>query len=409
MSFHIFHINEVYSNAQGTIQYIEFVGDSNNQQFWAGHQITSSNGKTYNITEDLPSNLTSGKSVLVATQAFADLGLVTPDYIIPSGFLPVGGGTVSFPGMDSLTFGALPTNGTQSRDGSGNVIAASPSNFDGDSSAVTGVAAGVFFSGSGAANNKTTGGGADALFGNGGNDTLNGGSGNDILNGGSANDKLNGGGGRDTMAGGAGNDTFFVNVGSDVVKESSGGGTDTVSSSVTEILANNVERLILTGNGNINGTGNALDNILTGNSGNNVLNGRGGKDILKGAGGSDTLIWSKPDVFDGGGGTDKLKVKSGDLDLTAIADTKIKNVEIIDMTGANNNTLTLALGDVLAINGADTLRIDGNVDDMLNVTDAGDWTQSADQVIGAVTYHSYTNGVATLLVDVDVTSNLAVE
>ena len=52
MSFHIFHINEVYSSADGAVQFIEFVGDDDFQHLWAGHSITSTNGvntNTYNI------------------------------------------------------------------------------------------------------------------------------------------------------------------------------------------------------------------------------------------------------------------------------------------------------------------------------------------------------------------------
>lgn len=46
MTFHVFHINEVYSNANGTVQFIEFAGDADDQDEWAGHTITSSNGTT---------------------------------------------------------------------------------------------------------------------------------------------------------------------------------------------------------------------------------------------------------------------------------------------------------------------------------------------------------------------------
>ncbi|MBS0484934.1 MAG: calcium-binding protein, partial [Proteobacteria bacterium] len=102
MTFHIFHINEVYSNAAGTVQFIEFKGDGNDQDEWAGRTITSSDGvttHTFNIPTNLPSAATLNKTVLVASQGFADLGIVTPDYIVPNGFLFTGAGTVNFPGM----------------------------------------------------------------------------------------------------------------------------------------------------------------------------------------------------------------------------------------------------------------------------------------------------------------------
>ena len=56
--------------------------------------------------------------------------------------------------------------------------------------------------------------------------------------------------------------------------EAAGGGTDTVQSSRQPTRsAPNVENLTLTGAGAINGTGNALANMLTGNAGDNTLDG----------------------------------------------------------------------------------------------------------------------------------------
>jgi Ca2+-binding RTX toxin-like protein len=60
--------------------------------------------------------------------------------------------------------------------------------------------------------------------------------------------------------------------------------TYTLSSSGTSV----VENLTLTGNSAINGTGNALDNVITGNGLNNSLNGGAGADTLIGGAGNDT-------------------------------------------------------------------------------------------------------------------------
>jgi Ca2+-binding RTX toxin-like protein len=42
----------------------------------------------------------------------------------------------------------------------------------------------------------------------------------------------------------------------------------------------------------INGTGNALDNVITGNSGNNIIAGLSGADTLDGGGGTDTATYA---------------------------------------------------------------------------------------------------------------------
>jgi Ca2+-binding RTX toxin-like protein len=64
-----------------------------------------------------------------------------------------------------------------------------------------------------------------------------------------------------------------------------------------------VENLTLTGSSNLNGLGNALDNVMTGNAGNDTLLGGGGNDTLSGAAGDDTL--------NGGAGNDKLNGGDG--------------------------------------------------------------------------------------------------
>jgi len=129
----------------------------------------------------------------------------------------------------------------------------------------------------------------DLLDGLGGDDVLQGLAGNDTLLGGTGNDVLDGGQGADQMTGGPGNDTYVVDTTGDVVTENVNEGTDTVQSSITYTLGANVENLTLTGTGAINGTGNALNNVLTGNSAANVLTGGAGNDTYY-IGAGDTVV-----------------------------------------------------------------------------------------------------------------------
>jgi len=253
---------------------------------------------------------------------------------------------------------------------------------------------------SGAASRATGNALANALTGNAGADTLTGAGGNDTLNGGT---------GGDSMAGGAGNDTYVVDALADTVTELYAQGTDTVRSSVSETLANHVERLVLTGAGHINGTGNGAANLLTGNAGNNVLNGGAGADTVKGMGGNDTLVWDAADALrDGGTGiADVLKVNGASvtLDLRLVDNTKILNTEVINITGTGANHLKLNLQDVLDISASNNaLRVDGNAGDVLH-WGGTPWTpQGPDQIIGLNNYHRYTQGAGILLVDSDITS-----
>ena len=131
-SFHLVQVNEIYSNADGTVQFVELKVTSDGQNFFAGHPLTStgSAAKSFNVTTNLSSSTTANKTVLFATQGFASLGIVTPDYIIPAGFLTAAGGSVSWAGVDTVIYTALPTN-NQSVNRSGVAQTASPTNFAG--------------------------------------------------------------------------------------------------------------------------------------------------------------------------------------------------------------------------------------------------------------------------------------
>ncbi|MFN3465333.1 MAG: calcium-binding protein, partial [Terricaulis sp.] len=100
-----------------------------------------------------------------------------------------------------------------------------------------------------------------------------------------------------------GNDYYIVDNVGDTVTELSGEGTDTVQSSVSFTLSDHVDRLLLSGAGNINGAGNAQDNLIWGNGGANTLDGGLGADTLTGGAGADTFAFT---TTLGGGNVDAI-------------------------------------------------------------------------------------------------------
>ncbi|MBI3524411.1 MAG: hypothetical protein HY066_07755, partial [Betaproteobacteria bacterium] len=112
---------------------------------------------------------------------------------------------------------------------------------------------------------------------------------NNVITGNAGNNTLDGGAGADTLAGSMGDDSYLVDSTSDIVIEQANAGTDSVFATASFVLSDNLENLTLTGSADINGAGNALDNLITGNAGNNALSGGAGDDVLDGGAGADTL------------------------------------------------------------------------------------------------------------------------
>lgn len=140
--------------------------------------------------------------------------------------------------------------------------------------------------------------GDNTLQGSAGNNILDARGGNDVLRGMDGNDTLIGGTGNDAMYGGAGDDYYFVDGGDSVTELANEGFSDTIQADFSYYLPPNVERLILTGGGNISANGNVLANIIIGTTGNNVIRGGGGPDTLTGNGGNDTFVFVKGETGD---------------------------------------------------------------------------------------------------------------
>ncbi|MCA2719587.1 choice-of-anchor U domain-containing protein, partial [Microcystis sp. M169S2] len=196
------------------------------------------------------------------------------------------------------------------------------------------------------------------------NNTIIGNNGNNYLLGDGGNDTLDGKAGVDTLDGGAGNDTYTIDNINDVIIDSAG--TDTVSASISYTLAAGLENLTLTGNGNLNGTGNTLNNTIIGNNGNNYLLGDGGNDTLDGKAGVDTL--------DGGAGNDTYTIDNlndviidsagTDTVSAPISYTLADNLENLTLTGSTaiNGTGNSANNTIIGNNGNNYLLGDGGND-----------------------------------------------
>lgn len=115
------------------------------------------------------------------------------------------------------------------------------------------------------------------------------------------------------MEGLGGDDTYLVDNSKDVIIEVAGEGPDTVSSSVTYTLSNEVENITAAVSG-----ASATDRIiLTGNAKDNILDSNGKANItLKGGAGNDTYLIGADTVVSDSGGIDTI-VATGSIDISS--------------------------------------------------------------------------------------------
>jgi Ca2+-binding RTX toxin-like protein len=144
-------------------------------------------------------------------------------------------------------------------------------------------------------------------------------------------------------------------------------------------------------------TGTNAANVMVAGLGNDTLDGLGGADALKGGAGDDRIQVADLAFLniDGGSGTDTLALTGSGLtlNLASIGDTKLQDIEAIDL-GAGGNTLRLTALEVLNLSDtSNTLRVSGGTGAAIQFDDTG-WVQGAT----AGGFVSFTNGTATALV-----------
>jgi hypothetical protein len=144
---HLWNVSEVYSNAEGSVQFVEFFTPDSGELVWSLAGLDSDASSLDGFT-DLAGN-TANRHVLLGTEGLGDLpGGVEPDFILPPGFFSVEGDTLVFRSVnlietwDTWSFGPVPVDGRLSlhRDSPGapqppqtyTVAANSPTNYAGE-------------------------------------------------------------------------------------------------------------------------------------------------------------------------------------------------------------------------------------------------------------------------------------
>ena len=139
---HSWDIVEVFSNGDGTIQFVELrecCGLPNEIGLMNKFVRSTATGNQLVFPANLPAGSTANAHLLLGTVAYDALpNSPTPDYFIPANFFsivaePAPG--IEYWTYDDFTFaaGQLPTNGKDSLDASGGTGPNSPTNFHGQS------------------------------------------------------------------------------------------------------------------------------------------------------------------------------------------------------------------------------------------------------------------------------------
>jgi hypothetical protein len=144
-AFHLWKVNEVFSSADGQVQFVELFDGSDFEHLIEGHEVRVRAGGTtldsFAFPADLDTTDTGGRTLLLATPGFATLAGVTPDYEIAPAFIDLAQATgVAFDALDELPLAGLPADGRSSLNrnpgGAPTVADATPRNFAGVEGAI---------------------------------------------------------------------------------------------------------------------------------------------------------------------------------------------------------------------------------------------------------------------------------
>ena len=121
---HQWIISELYSNADGTVQFVELVGTANNEQFINGFTVNTFGTipTSVPIGPNLPDGNTLDRYLLIGTAGYATLAAAqsapAPDRVLPDNFLQIAADTVRYAGIPAtdVVYTNLPTDGIDSLD-----------------------------------------------------------------------------------------------------------------------------------------------------------------------------------------------------------------------------------------------------------------------------------------------------
>ncbi|MGN6666025.1 MAG: putative Ig domain-containing protein [Trinickia sp.] len=145
-----------------------------------------------------------------------------------------------------------------------------------------------------------------------------------------------------TIPASTGTDPSIIGSNSGITTSRDANGVVTVQSSVDYALSDNVNRLTLTGTGDIIATANNNGDVLTGNAGNDVLLGGDGNDTLVAGTGNDLMIGgagTNTYVVSTGGGTDTVQANAGQQDSLVLEGAAANAVRL----AAQGNDLSITL------------------------------------------------------------------